>query len=74
MGFGHMGSTSNIGACIPAACTAAFFSKMYDPIPSAMISETITMTRKLFRFMRFSSLSESVAFRLRRETQYFSSD
>src|SRR5579871_219128 len=50
-GFGHIGSTSKRGACTPAACTAALFSKTTDPIPSATISPKSSAPIENLRFI-----------------------
>src|SRR5581483_5962224 len=50
-GFGHIGSTSNRGACMPAASTFAFFSRITDPIPSASITVTKIAPIDSFRLM-----------------------
>src|SRR5215467_10048995 len=39
-GFGHIGSTSNRGACVPAASTIARFCKIHEP--AARTNKTVT--------------------------------
>src|SRR5690348_4133443 len=46
-----MGSTSNRGACTPAAWTAALFSRMMEPTPSATINPSNSAPIENLRFM-----------------------
>src|SRR6266403_4141380 len=50
-GFGHIGSTSNMGAWTPAACTAAFLSRTIDPTPSPATSTRIAAPIQTLRFI-----------------------
>jgi hypothetical protein len=55
-GLGHNGSTSNLGACSPEACTAAFFSSIEDVTPSTIRTAKNVATTESLPFknvMRF---------------------
>jgi hypothetical protein len=51
IGFGHMGSTSNLGAVTPAACTVALFRSTAEPTPNTTTTASKTAPIKKFRFM-----------------------
>src|SRR6202040_895985 len=62
-GLGHMGSTSNRGACTPAASTAARLWSSVEPTPSAMRSAEKASPRYRLRFiflLPFQSLDHAL--------------
>src|SRR5262245_50867384 len=50
-GFGQKGSTSNFGACSPAACTTARLLTMTDAVPSTAAAATTATPTYTFLFI-----------------------
>src|SRR5882762_9410826 len=49
-GLGHIGSTSNLGACAPAACTTALWLSSADAAPKPAISTRNVAPTQTLRF------------------------
>ena len=65
-GFGHIGSTSNRGACAPAAAARARLSRTADPAPSAARSARTIAVGTRYRVIAEPSSQSSATARLGR--------